>query len=150
MDEPPNSSPAVGLDPSDGPFVAADEKKLEPPPAGPHVNWLFVDLNSYFASVAIPRSCQAGWPSRNPCKNEGLTAIARVPVERRSNSWREQEQHGFCRVSRPVSARLPAQRIAPGQGQQRHAHGRHLLDQVIGLCRRKVCPFPAGSRGCAY
>src|SRR5262245_64772851 len=34
-------------------------------------------------------------------------------MERRSNSWREQEQHGFCRASRPLPARLPGQRIAP-------------------------------------
>ena len=32
-------------------FVAVPEKKPEPQPEGPYVNWLFVDLNSYFASV---------------------------------------------------------------------------------------------------
>jgi len=31
--------------------VSLPEPKSEPLPPGPHVNWLFVDLNSYFASV---------------------------------------------------------------------------------------------------
>jgi DNA polymerase IV len=38
----------------DGPleeFVALPQAKLEGAVEGPHVNWLFVDLNSYFASV---------------------------------------------------------------------------------------------------
>src|SRR4051794_26654740 len=51
MDEPPNSSSSGSVDPVDGPSVLLEEKKAEPPPGGPYVNWLFVDLNSYFASV---------------------------------------------------------------------------------------------------
>jgi DNA polymerase-4 len=34
----------VGLEPE-------SESAVAPPPPGPHLNWLFVDLNSYFASV---------------------------------------------------------------------------------------------------
>src|SRR5262245_1416187 len=64
-------------------------------------------------TAAAASSRQTGRTSRNRCKNEGLAGIAQVPVERRSNSWSEQEQHGFCLLSRPVPARLEGQRIVP-------------------------------------
>ncbi|HEY3704611.1 MAG TPA: DNA polymerase [Terracidiphilus sp.] len=43
---------SYGLDDSSGPFVSPPLAESPPRPENaPHVNWLFVDLNSYFASV---------------------------------------------------------------------------------------------------
>src|SRR5215468_3019344 len=54
-----------------------------------------------------------GWNLPNLCKNEGLAAIVQIPAERRSNSWREQEQHGIWRAPRPCPIRLRDCRRAP-------------------------------------
>lgn len=51
MDPLPNPRSLDGVDGFSEPFVAVPERKSEPVPEVPHVNWLFVDLNSYFASV---------------------------------------------------------------------------------------------------
>ena len=50
----PNSTPdplAAGWPEELQPLAQAPPSPPEPAPPGPHVNWLFVDLNSYFASV---------------------------------------------------------------------------------------------------
>ena len=51
MDESPNSAGFEEIDAHEERFVSPPEVELEPAPEEPHVNWLFVDLNSYFASV---------------------------------------------------------------------------------------------------
>src|SRR5215469_9250893 len=51
MDELSNPAPFDELDAPEEGFVSLPETNSEAAPVGPHVNWLFVDLNSYFASV---------------------------------------------------------------------------------------------------
>jgi len=60
MNQPEDSSPVVagddGFEEADSPELLLDLAPTDPPPpmepvTGPYVNWLFVDLNSYFASV---------------------------------------------------------------------------------------------------
>src|SRR5215469_14747720 len=51
MDELSNPAPFDELDAPEEGFVSLPETNSEPAPEEPHVNWLFVDLNSYFASV---------------------------------------------------------------------------------------------------